>query len=62
MNIINLIIWIVIIGFGMYLQNRYAPIAAVAKDILNFIGIILMILALFQFAGKVHSFPVIVNN
>ena len=51
MPLINLVIALIVIGFGLYLINRYIPMASGIKTILNAVVIIAVVVWILQIAG-----------
>lgn len=48
-NILNLFLVIIIIGFIMWLINRFIPMAAAIKSLLNILATIVVIIYILQF-------------
>ncbi len=51
MTLLNLILMLVLIGVGLYLINRYIPMASSIKSILNIVVVIVVIVWLLQAFG-----------
>ncbi len=51
MTVINLLLMLVLVGVGLYLVNRYIPMASSIKSILNIVVVILVIVWLLQAFG-----------
>jgi len=49
--ILNLVVMLIIVGVGLYLINRYIPMASSIKSILNVVVIILVCVWLLQATG-----------
>ena len=59
MSLINLIVVLIVVGFFLWLVNRYIPMEARIKSILNVVVIILVVLWLLNAFGRFHSFSAI---
>ena len=55
MSLINLIVVLIIVGLMLWLVNRYIPMEARIKSILNVVVIIVVILWLLNVFGLFHS-------
>ncbi len=51
MPLINLVVLLVIVGFGLWLINKYIPMAPPIKTILNVLVIIIVVVILLQIIG-----------
>jgi hypothetical protein len=61
MPLINLVIVLIIVGVGLYLINRYIPMASAIKSILNVVVVVAVCVWLLQATGmwgNVASFRV----
>jgi hypothetical protein len=61
MPLINLVIVLIIVGVGLYLINRYIPMASAIKSILNVVVVVAVCVWLLQATGmwgSVSSFRV----
>jgi hypothetical protein len=61
MPLINLVIVLIIVGVGLYLINRYIPMASAIKSILNVVVVVAVCVWLLQATGmwgNVSSFRV----
>jgi len=56
MSLINLIVVLVVVGVLLWLVNRYIPMEARIKSILNVVVIIAVVLWLLNVFGVFHSF------
>ena len=56
MSLINLIVVLVVVGVLLWLVNRYIPMEARIKSILNVVVIIVVVLWLLNVFGILHSF------
>jgi hypothetical protein len=56
MSLISIIVFLVIIGFLLWLINTYVPMAAPIKTILNAVVVIAVILWLLSVFGIFHGF------
>ncbi|MBA4695996.1 MAG: hypothetical protein H2069_01245 [Legionella sp.] len=60
MPILNLIIYIIVVGVLLWAVNVYIPMAPVIKNLLNMLVLVLVILYILQFFGLIKplvSFP-----
>lgn len=48
MSLINLIIVLIIVGFLLWLANRYIPMSSAVRNVLNVVVIIVLLLWLIQ--------------
>jgi hypothetical protein len=55
MSLINLIVVLVVVGVLLWLVNRYIPMEARIKSILNAVVIIAVVLSLLNLFGVFHS-------
>jgi hypothetical protein len=51
MPLINLVIVLIIVGVGLYLINRYIPMASAIKSILNVVVVVAVCVWLLQATG-----------
>ncbi len=51
MPLINVVVMLIIVGVGLYMINRYIPMAASIKTILNFVVVAVVCIWLLQVAG-----------
>ena len=51
MPLLNLVVTLIIIGVGLYLINRYIPMASSIKSILNALVVIVVLVWLLQALG-----------
>ena len=51
MPLINLVVMLIVIGVGLYLINRYIPMASSIKTILNVVIVIFVCLWILQATG-----------
>jgi hypothetical protein len=51
MPLLNLVVMLIIIGVGLYLINRYIPMASSIKTILNVVVVVVVCVWLLQAAG-----------
>ena len=51
MPLLNLVVTLIIIGVGLYLINRYIPMASSIKTILNALVVIVVLVWLLQVLG-----------
>ena len=59
MPLLNVVVMLIVVGVGLYLINRYIPMASSIKSILNVVVVIVVCVWLLQVAGlwgKVTSF------
>lgn len=57
MPLLNLVVLLIIIGVGMYLINRYVPMAEPYKTILNIVVIVVVCIWLLQTFGMWNAGP-----
>lgn len=55
MPLLNLVIVLIIVGVGLYLINRYIPMASSIKTILNVVVVVCVCIWLLQAAGLMTS-------
>jgi len=55
MPLINLVIVLIIVGVGLYLINRYIPMASAIKSILNVVVVVAVCVWLLQATGMWSS-------
>ena len=55
MPLINLVIVLVVVGVGLYLINRYIPMASSIKNILNVVVVVCVCVWLLQSVGLWQS-------
>jgi hypothetical protein len=61
MPLVNLVVVLIIVGVGLYLINRYIPMASAIKSILNVVVVVAVCVWLLQATGmwgSVTSFKV----
>lgn len=51
MPLINIVVALIIVGVGLYLINRYIPMASSIKSILNAVVVIVVLIWLLQVLG-----------
>lgn len=51
MSLIYIVVMLVIVGMGLYLINRYIPMASSIKSILNIVVVVAVCVWLLQVAG-----------
>ena len=51
MTLLNLVVMLVIIGMGLYLINRYIPMASSIKSILNVVVVVVVCVWILQSVG-----------
>ena len=51
MPLLNVVIMLIIIGVGLYMINRYIPMASSIKTILNFVVVAVVCIWLLKLAG-----------
>ena len=51
MNLLNLVVVLIIVGVGLYLINRYMPMASSIKTILNVVVVVFVCVWLLQAVG-----------
>jgi hypothetical protein len=51
MPLINLVVMLIVIGVGLYLINRYIPMASSIKSILNAVVVVVVCVWILQIAG-----------
>ncbi|MCX6596236.1 MAG: hypothetical protein NTV70_07695 [Acidobacteria bacterium] len=59
MPLVNVVVLLIIVGVGLYLINRYIPMASSIKSILNVVVVVAVCVWLLQVAGlwtNVRSF------
>jgi hypothetical protein len=49
--LINLVVMLIVIGVGLYLINRYIPMASSIKNILNVVVVVVVCVWILQIAG-----------
>ena len=57
MPLINVVMVLVVVGFGLWLINRFIPMAGSIKSILNAVVVIVVILWLLNIFGVINHFP-----
>jgi hypothetical protein len=55
MPLVNLVIVLIIVGLGLYLINRYIPMASAIKSILNVVVVVAVCVWLLQATGMWSS-------
>ena len=56
MTLLNLVVMLVIIGMGLYLINRYIPMASSIKSILNVVVVVVVCVWILQSVGLWNGF------
>jgi hypothetical protein len=51
MPLLNLVVMLIIVGVGLYLINRYIPMASSIKSILNVVVVVIVCVWLLQAVG-----------
>ena len=51
MPLLNLVLILIVIGVGLYLLNRYVPMAAPIKNIINIVVVVAVILWVLSLLG-----------
>ena len=51
MPLLNVVVMLIIVGVGLYLINRYIPMASSIKSILNVVVVVVVCVWLLQVAG-----------
>ncbi len=51
MTLLNLVVMLVIVGMGLYLINRYIPMASSIKSILNVVVVVVVCVWILQSVG-----------
>ena len=57
MPLINIVVMLIIVGVGLYLINRYIPMASSIKTILNIVVVIVVCVWLSKIAGLWTGLP-----
>ena len=57
MPLLSVVIMLIIVGVGLYLINRYIPMASSIKTILNFVVVAVVCVWLLRLAGLWESLP-----
>ncbi|AMV73765.1 hypothetical protein JCM30471_21840 [Desulfuromonas carbonis] len=57
MSLLNVVIALVVIGFGLWLINRFIPMAGSIKTILNLVVVIVVLVWLLNIFGVISHFP-----
>ena len=57
MPLLSVVIMLIIVGVGLYLINRYIPMASSIKTILNFVVVAVVCVWLLKLAGLWGSLP-----
>lgn len=57
MPLINIVVMLIIVGVGLYLINRYIPMASSIKTILNVVVVVVVCVWLLQIAGLWSGLP-----
>ncbi len=55
MPLLNIVMMLIVVGVGLYLINRYIPMASSIKSILNGVVVIAVVLWLLNIFGLFHS-------
>ncbi len=51
MSLLNIVVMLIVVGMGLYLINRYIPMASSIKSILNIVVVVVVCVWLLQAAG-----------
>ncbi len=51
MPLLNVVVMLIVVGVGLYLINRYIPMASSIKNILNIVVVVVVCVWLLQAAG-----------
>jgi len=51
MSLLNIVVILIVVGMGLYLINRYIPMASSIKSILNIVVVVAVCVWLLQAAG-----------
>jgi hypothetical protein len=51
MPLLNIVVMLIVVGVGLYLINRYIPMASSIKSILNVVVVVVVCVWLLQAAG-----------
>jgi hypothetical protein len=51
MPLLNIVVMLIVVGVGLYLINRYVPMASSIKSILNVVVVVVVCVWLLQAAG-----------
>jgi hypothetical protein len=51
MPLLNIVVMLIVVGVGLYLINRYIPMASSIKNILNIVVVVVVCVWLLQAAG-----------
>jgi hypothetical protein len=51
MPLLNIVVMLIVVGVGLYLINRYIPMASSIKTILNVVVVVVVCVWLLQVAG-----------
>jgi hypothetical protein len=51
MPLLNLVVMLIVVGVGLYMINRYIPMASSIKSILNVVVVVVVCVWLLQTAG-----------
>ena len=57
MPLLNIVVMLVIVGVGLYLINRYVPMASSIKTILNIFVVVVVCVWLLQISGLWTGLP-----
>ena len=57
MPLLSVVIMLIIVGVGLYLINRYIPMASSIKTILNFVVVAVVCIWLLRLAGLWENLP-----
>lgn len=57
MPLLSVVIMLIIVGVGLYLINRYIPMASSIKTILNFVVVAVVCVWLLRLAGLWENLP-----
>lgn len=62
MPLLNLVVTLIVVGVGLYLINRYIPMASSIKSILNIVVVVIVCIWLLQATGLLGSGPAVHLN
>jgi hypothetical protein len=55
MSIVELLLLLILIGVGLYFVNRYIPMAAPIRTLVNIVVVLLVVLWLLEKFGLLHT-------
>lgn len=55
MPLLNLVVMLIVVGVGLYLINRYIPMASSIKTILNVVVVVVVCVWLLQLTGLIGN-------